>query len=238
MRVGLYGGSFNPVHYGHLRAVEEVREAAALDQVWLVPASAPPHKDPEEIAPAAARLRMLELALDDRLALGPPGALRVESIELQRPGPSFTFDTVRALKALHPETEFALILGLDSFREIHTWHEHAALLTECDLIVTSRPPDRVPESSSQALGACRLPIAVTIDFCYQEHAKCFIHRSGRRLDFLNVTQIDISASRIRALVRDGRSIRFLTPDAVVSSIQEQRLYRAAPVPGSDKPHRL
>lgn len=226
-RIGLYGGSFNPVHFGHLRAAEEVREGARLDEVWLVPASAPPHKQARAIAPAADRLRMLELALDE----GHAGAssrrrgLRVEPIELERPGPSYTYDTVRSLRARHPKVDLVLILGIDSFRELHTWHEHDRLLAECDLIVTSRPPDRVAENGPGALAAAGPAIAVAGQFCYQESEKCFFHRSGRRLDFLAVTALDISASRIRALIESERSIRFLTPNAVVEYIAAQSLYQ-------------
>lgn len=220
-RIGLYGGSFNPVHFGHLRAAEEVRERAALDEVWLIPARQPPHKDAAGIAPAADRVRMLELAL-----AGGDG-LRVETIELEREGPSYTIDTVTLLKERHPDCRFALVLGLDAFRELHTWHRFEDLPAECDLIVTSRPPD-VVEPGPDALAAATDSIAVRKAFWYLSDIRSFRHRSGNRLDFVPVTAIDISASAVRAAVAAGRSIRFLTPDPVVAYVRTQGLYGATP----------
>jgi len=218
-RVGLYGGSFNPIHFGHLRAAEEVREAAALAEVRLVVANTPPHKDATDLAAAAQRMQLVELALD-----GVPG-LRAEGVELDRPAPSFTIDTVRLLQQREPDVDFALILGLDAFREIHTWREHQALVAACDLIVTSRPPEAVRDQADALYGS-HLPIAVTSGFCYEPSSKCYRHTSGRRLEFLSVTGLDISSSAIRDLLRHGRSIHFLTPAPVVRAIAAAKLYAA------------
>ena len=216
-RIGLYGGSFNPVHYGHLRAAEEVRERAALDEVWLMPARCPPHKDAAASAPAADRLRMLELAL-----AGGSG-LRVEPSELERDGPSYTIDTLALLMDRHPDCRFALVLGLDAFRDLHTWHRFEELPGQCDLIVTSRPPE-VVAPGPDALRDATESIAVREAFWYLSDIRSFRHRSGNRLDFVPVTAIDISASAVRAAVAAGRSIRFLTPDAVVAYVQAHGLY--------------
>ncbi|MEW6269671.1 MAG: nicotinate (nicotinamide) nucleotide adenylyltransferase [Thermodesulfobacteriota bacterium] len=219
-RTGLYGGSFNPVHFGHLRAAEEVRERAGLDEVWLLPASTPPHKDAVGVAPAEDRLRMLELAL-----AGASG-LRAEPIELERSGPSYTIDTVRALKTRHPRREFAVIVGLDAFRDFHTWHRHDEIPAECDLIVTSRPPHDVAQGPD-ALRIASPQIAAEGAFCYVSDIGSFRHQSGHRLEFVPVTAIDVSASALRAAVAAGRSIRFLTPDAVVEYIAAHGLYGAS-----------
>lgn len=219
-RIGLQGGSFDPVHFGHLRAAEEVREALGLDEVWLVLARTPPHKRAEDVTDAAHRRRMLELAL--RAAPG----LRVETVELERSGPSYTVDTVRDLGTRHPDARFSLILGLDAFRDIASWHSHEELLAACDLIVTSRPPDAVgPEPD--ALDRLDLPIAVARAFWYDNPHRCFRHSSGRRLDLVRVTGLDISSSRLRELVRSGRSIRFLTDPDVVAYVAAHGLYRPA-----------
>lgn len=207
------------MHYGHLRAVEEVRELAGLVEVWLLPACNPPHKDPEAVVPAADRLRMLELALEGQTSL------RADPIELERSGPSYTIDTIRALKARHPGREFVLILGLDAFRDLHTWHRWREIPAECDLIVTSRPPDLVV-AGPEALAAASASIAAEQAFCYQSDIGSFRHRSGHRLDFLPVTALAISASAVRALVGAGRSVRYLTPQAVVEYIADRGLYRA------------
>lgn len=223
MRVGIYGGSFNPVHNGHLRTVEEVREAAALDEIWLVPANLPPHKNPREIAPATDRLKMLELAIRgaDRI--------RVDSIELERPGLCYTIDTLRALRARSAAVDFKLVLGIDAFREIHTWYQYEKLLAECDLIVTTRPPRMLDEAGRDRLLG-ELPIAVARSFCYDSIAQCYRHRSGHRLDLLRVTQLDISSSDIRSRLRTGRSIHFLTPPDVVEYIRQLGLYGVAESP--------
>lgn len=196
-----------------------MRERAGLDEVWLLPANTPPHKDPAAVAPAEDRLRMLELAL-----AGASG-LRAEPIELERSGPSYTIDTVRALKARHPERSFALVVGLDAFRDLHTWHRWREIPFECDLIVTSRPPHEVA-SGPGALAAASDAIAATHAFWYDTSIGSFVHESGHRLEFIPVTAIDVSASAIRNAVAAGRSIRFLTPQPVVDYIAARGLYRA------------
>ena len=217
-RVGLQGGSFDPVHFGHLRAAEEVRERAALDEVGMVLARVSPFKVKAGTSPVEDRLHMLDLAL--------AGAenLRPCAVELERPGPSFTVDTVSELARRHPDTDFTLILGLDAFREIHGWQRWSDLLSSCDLAVTSRPPCQVA-SGPEALPALDLPIAVREAFWYDEAQACHRHRSGRRLDFHPLAALDISSTRLRELVRHGRSIRFLTDRAVVDHIAAHGLYR-------------
>lgn len=209
------------MHFGHLRAAEEVRERAELDEVWLIPASTPPHKDALGVAPAEDRLRMLELAV-----AGGPG-LRVEPVELERSGPSYTIDTIRVLKERHPQRSFVLIVGLDAFRDFHTWHRWEEIPFECDLVVTSRPPHEVAPGPD-ALRIASPHIAARGTFCYVSDIGSFRHQSGHRLDFIPVTAIDVSASALRAAVAAGRSIRFLTPDAVVEYIAAHGLYAAAP----------
>lgn len=217
-RIGLQGGSFDPVHFGHLRAAEEVRERAGLDEVWLVPARVSPFKLRAGTSPGEDRLRMIELAIE-----GAP-ALRACTVELEREGPSFTVDTVAELTRRHPDADFTLILGLDAFRDVHGWHRSTDLLSSCDLAVTSRPPDRVAEGPG-ALASLGLPIAVQEAFWYDDTQACHRHRSGRRLDFHPLTALDISSTTIRRLVREGRSIRFLTERAVADWIAARGLYR-------------
>lgn len=217
-RIGLYGGSFNPVHFGHLRCAEEIRIAADLATVRMIPAHLPPHKDAHEVAPAEARLAMLQLAVADA-----PG-LEADGIELERSGMSFTIDTIRALKTREPEAEFALIVGFDTFREFHTWKDYEAIFDEVDLIVTSRPPDTVhPGENADVIG--RLPIAVTRAFCYDEHIHGYSHRSGHRLEFFPVTGLDISASAIREAIARGESARFLMPATALEWLARAGLYR-------------
>lgn len=185
-----------------------------------MPAHQPPHKDIHDVAPAADRLRMLELALD-----ATPG-MRIEPIELERSGPSYTIDTLHLLSTRHPGRRFALVLGLDAFRELHTWHRFAELPAACDLVVTSRPPEAVGPGPD-ALARATDSIAVREAFSYVPDIRSFRHFSGNRLEFVPVTAIDISASAIRAAVAAGRSIRFLTPEPVVAYIRARGLYGPA-----------
>ena len=211
--IGVLGGSFNPVHLGHLRAAEEVREDQALDEVLLVPAAVPPHKDATGIAPAQHRLRMLELAIAGR-----PG-LRAARLELDRPGPSYTIDTLRALRAENGDRRLVFAVGWDAFREIGTWKEHTAIFATCDVVVVTRPP------GPTRLTIEDIPVAAKEAFCYDPSSESFRHASGYVLSLQRITALDISAAAIRARVAAGRSIRFLVPPAVEAYIQAHQLYR-------------
>ena len=213
--VGILGGTFNPIHLGHLRAAEEVREAEGLDEVRLVPAAVPPHKEAEGIIPSRHRFRMVELAVQDT-----PG-MRAWDVELGRPGPSYSIDTIRALRAeLGPDRRIAFILGHDAFEEFHTWREPEAILSLCELVVMMRPPWPPGRSPGD------LCIAAGGAFRYDAASGTIHHASGRGVSLLHITGLDISATAIRALVAAGRSIRFLVPPAVEAYIARHELYRA------------
>ena len=212
--VGIFGGSFNPIHLGHLRAAEEVREAQRLDEVRLVPAALPPHKDPAALASAADRVRMAELAVAD------VPSFRVSRLELERPGPSFTIDTLRAVAAeLGAQARIVLVLGSDTFHELHTWKEHAAIFGLCDVVVVTRPP------APARLTRDEIPVAARETFWYVPDSEAFRHQSGHVLSLQRIAGLDISAAAIRARVAAGRSIRFLVPPAVEGYIAEHGLYR-------------
>jgi nicotinate-nucleotide adenylyltransferase len=212
--VGILGGTFNPIHLGHLRAAEEVREAQGLDEVRFVPAALPPHKATAPLAPAAHRRRMVELAID-----GVPG-FRLSAVELERPGPSFSVDTLRAVRAeMGDAARVVFILGYDAFRDFHTWKEHAAIFGLCDVVVVSRPP------APALLSREEIPLAARESFWYDSSSEVFRHRSGHVLTLQRITALDISAASIRARVAAGRSIRFLVPAAVESYIAAHGLYR-------------
>jgi len=212
--IGIFGGTFNPIHLGHLRGAEEVREALALDEVRFVPAAAPPHRRGVALAAATDRHRMVQLAVADV-----PG-FRSWDVELQRPGPSYSVDTVRALRAeVGPAVRIAFVIGFDAFREFETWKEHATLFTLCDVVVMTRPP------WPQRLGAEEIPLAAREAFRYDSSSEVFLHESGHVLSLQRITSLDISATAIRARVAAHRSIRFLVPCAVERYIAEHRLYR-------------
>jgi len=209
--IGIFGGAFNPVHLGHLRAAEEVREAEGLDEIWLVPAALPPHK--QGLAAAEHRLRMLELAV-----AGVSG-FRVSRVELDRPGPSYSIDTLRALRAeAGAATRLVFVLVLDAFRDFHTWKEHAAIFALCDVVVVTRPPGPARLTTDE------IPLAAREAFWYDSGSGVFHHQSGHVLKLQHITALDISAARVRASVSAGRSIRFLVPLPVEAYIVEHRLY--------------
>ena len=198
MRLGVYGGTFNPVHYGHLLAAEQCREQCRLDEVWFVPASVPPHKPHDAIAPGAQRAEMLELA-----TAGHP-RFRVSRIELDRDGPSFTVDTLQQIAGEEPARELYLLVGGDMLADLPTWREPARILELAEVLVVNRgrrEPD--PRIVTSSLG---------------DHV-------ADRFQVVSMPGIDLSASDIRKRVQAGRSVRFMTPRAVEMYIHQHELYR-------------
>jgi nicotinate-nucleotide adenylyltransferase len=214
MRIGLFGGTFDPIHWGHLRSAEEVCEELALDRVLFIPASIPPHKKDQNTAPARHRLEMVRRAVAKNFRFA------VSTVETRRPGPSYSVDTLRhfAGKSQGRDSYF-FILGLDAFREIGSWKDFKQLFSFCDFVVTSRPGD----AASNPLE--RTPVAVRKLFCYDAKKKIYRHGSGTYLHFVKLTDIAISASNIRTRVAAGRSIRYLVPSEVEAYIHKQSLYR-------------
>jgi nicotinate-nucleotide adenylyltransferase len=213
VRLGIFGGTFDPVHLAHLRCAEEAREALGLDRVLFVPAAIPPHKRKRHIVAAVHRVAMLRLAIARNPHFG------LSTVELDRPGRSYSVDTLRILRTRMRGVRFALLLGLDAFREIQTWKEYQTLFSLTDIAVFSRPPYAL--SATRAL----LPVAARRQFCYGHDHRTLVHESGNRIRFLRVTSLDISASNIRLRLRRGQSIRYLVPPAVEQYIHSHRLYR-------------
>jgi nicotinate-nucleotide adenylyltransferase len=199
----LFGGTFNPVHSGHLEAARQARARLAAEQVIFIPARVPPHKDTHDLAPARHRLAMLQLAL-----AGEPG-MACSDIELRRPAPSYTIDTVRTYRARNPGSAICFLTGTDALAHLHLWKEVAALVQECTLVLLARPG--FTPAIPPALDAV-LPRADAARLC-----------NG----MLAVTTPDISATRIRAMVRDGQDITGLVPDGVADYIRTHRLYQTA-----------
>ena len=218
-RIGVFGGTFDPIHLAHLRCAEEVREALALAHVLFVPAASPPHKRGRVLTPARDRLAMV------RLAIRGHRAFRASDIEIARRGPSYSIDTLRALRArATTPTRFTLLIGADAFLDLGTWRDYRSLFALADLAVMKRPTFRV-----RSLRAT-LPVAARGAFCYSPDRSFLIHESGNEIHFLNVTALDISASNIRQRVRRGQSVRFLTPRSVERYLCDHRLYQRGPKP--------
>jgi len=212
MRVAVFGGTFNPVHYGHLRLAEEVREACSLDTVIFMPTFLTPHKTGEAQTPAAARLELLRLAVE-----GNPG-FKVSSLEIDREGRSFTIDTVREL-LLTPGVSTSLIMGSDSFNEITLWREYEELLRLSSFIVVPRPgyPLKKPEEA--------LPVELAFGFWYDSKSGAYVNSGGNSITYVETAPLDISSSDIRERVRAGRSVRYLLPECAIEFIEREGLYR-------------
>ncbi len=213
MRIGILGGTFNPIHLAHLRIAEEVRDACALDQVLFIPAAQPPHKSVAEEVSFAHRLAMVELAVADNRHF------RVSDLENRRPGKSYSVHTLEILHRESPGDEFFFIVGMDSFRDITSWKEYRRLFELTHIVVAARPGS--PGGDPLAL----LPVAIRADFCYDVAAKTLRHRSGTSVIFLEETRLDISSTTIRRLVAEGRSVRYLVPAAVEDYIARHGFYR-------------
>jgi len=218
-RVGIYGGTFNPIHVGHLRAAEEVAERLELERVVFVPSGQPPHKrgdgadDP--IAPAAERLAWV------RDAIACNARFELSSLEVEREGPSYLIDTLEALGhelSLGRES-LLFILGRDAFQEMGDWREPRRLLTLANFAVTTRPPVRT--------GSLRewLPECVREDVDLEPDGLAANHReAGTRIELVPITALDVSATDLRARVRTGRSLRYLVPEVVRESIEKSNAY--------------
>jgi nicotinate-nucleotide adenylyltransferase len=222
LRIGIFGGTFNPIHIGHLRSAEEVGETQGLDRILFVPSATPPHKQADGLVSAAHRLAMVRLAI-----AGNP-RFRVSTIEIERAGRSFSVDTLCALRAHQPRAHFAFILGIDAFREIATWKDYRRIFALCDVIVTSRPPLRVAGLRAATLRAAMLraalPVAVRSEFCYRPASRTLEHRTGNQILFQRLSDLDISASTLRDRLRHGLSIRYLVPTSVHRYIARHELY--------------
>ena len=212
MRIAVFGGTFNPVHYGHLRLAEEAREICGLDRVVFMPTFITPHKLTESLTPARFRFELVKAAIEDN-----PG-FSISDLEIRREGRSFTVDTVRELLK-EPDTEVFLILGSDSFNDIASWYEYEDLLSLASFIVAPRP-NHPPKPLEEVL-----PVELAAKFWYDSRVMGFVNSNGNSITYLDTTPIDISSSDIRERVRRGRTVRYLLPDTVIEFIRKEGLYR-------------
>lgn len=212
MRIGLMGGTFNPVHLAHLRIAEEARQACALDRVVFIPAGDPPHKPLAGEVSFARRSRMVGLAIS-----GNP-FFELSEIEGNRAGKSYSIDTIQAFRERCPQDELHFIIGSDSFLEIGLWHCFREIFASCNLIVVERPGKQISDP------ALALPVAIRAEFSYTPGARRLDHCAGTSVRFLSGCPLDISSSEIRALAASGRSIANLVPPQVAAYITEQRIY--------------
>lgn len=198
-RIGILGGTFNPIHLGHLLVAQDALEQVELDCVKFIPSARPPHKSRDDLASARDRMRML------RLAIRGNERFEIDDIEITRGGTSYSVDTLTELRRRDPRADFYFIIGADSLRELHLWREPHRLVTLCTFVTVPRPgfePKPVVDPRLDAATRRRL-----------------------RQHVLRGHPCDIASREIRARVASGRSIRYLVPDAVYQYIRRRRLYQ-------------
>lgn len=201
MRVGIFGGTFDPVHAGHLILAEQGREQGRLDEVWFVPAAHPPHKENPIPTRFEQRVEMLALAI-----AGNP-AFRIDELESERPGPSYTADTLVELHRRHPSHEFWLLIGSDTLGDLPLWYQPQRVVESAGLLVMTRP------------GSSSLTV---------EELRARLHlpeQTPLHLKTVETPQIDISSRDLRRRTAAGCSLRYFLPRAVECYIHNKKLYR-------------
>lgn len=197
-RIGVIGGTFDPIHYGHLAAAEEARVRMNLERVLFVVAGVPPHKLDEEVTPVEHRLAIVSLAI----ASNPH--FEISRVDVDRPGPSYTVDTISILqKQWRQETEVYFIMGLDSLVELPTWHHPQRLIQLCRLLAVKRPGFETDMAELEAS----------------------VPGISSRVEIIDMPEVDISSSDLQQRVRDGLPIKYQVPEEVERYIMEHGLYR-------------
>jgi nicotinate-nucleotide adenylyltransferase len=201
MRIGIFGGTFDPVHLGHLITAEQCREQARLDQVWFIPSAQPPHKQDRPVTPFDHRLEMLQLAI-----AGNP-SFRASTVERELEGLSYTVRTLHELHRRDPGNELLLIMGSDCVPDLPGWREPAGIVAQAALLVVARPNFPL-WSEAQLREALRLPAVANL-----------------LMQVVQVPLVDLSSRELRRRAAEGQSIRYLVPRAVECYIQQHALYR-------------
>jgi nicotinate-nucleotide adenylyltransferase len=209
MAIGIFGGTFDPIHMGHLRVAEEIREIFSLEKIYFVPGGIPPHKRRRKITGAEERLHMVKAAVKGNRFF------QVSEIETKRSGPSYTIDTLKDFEKRFEELYF--LIGIDAFSQIDTWHLYQELFYHTNFIVMTRPSGKKQTISEMLPGDVKKEIRKSADTMWT-------HRSGKRIYLHDITQIDISSTKIKELLKKDRSIRYLVPASVEKIITERGLY--------------
>jgi len=206
--IGIFGGTFDPIHYGHLRSAFELLQALRLSEVRFVPSADPPHRN-STFAPADLRYRMVEVAVS-----GQPGFV-VDDCEFRRDGPSYTIDTLAAVREEHPDVSLCLITGMDAYLGLTSWHRWDEILDLAHIIVAHRPGWTLPDTGG--LGEWLAANGTSsVDDLHRSPGGCIYDHA--------VTQLEIASTEIRELIAEGRDPRFLMPDAVRQVIVESGCY--------------
>jgi nicotinate-nucleotide adenylyltransferase len=212
MTIGLLGGTFDPVHYGHLRPALEVQQALNLEQICFIPCGLPPHREPP-VASVEQRIAMLKLAVQQQ-----PG-FALDLREVERPGPSYMIDTVRSYHETPGQNSYCLLLGMDAFMYFDTWKDWQSIIEHVNLIIMTRPG-----ADLQSIRGKKVLQGFIDSHVVADKSELSSKHSGGLL-FQEVTSLAISATAIREAVKRGNSVKFLMPDAVIDYINKYELYR-------------
>lgn len=221
MQIGLFGGTFNPIHNGHLTAAKDVIAHFGLDRLTFIPLSLPPHKTSDGIADASDRLEMIRLATEGMAGFD------ISEVELNRSGPSYTVDTLHHFTSCAPEgSAFYLIMGIDAFLEIDTWKSYRDIFRLVPLIILSRPDDKFTDAAMpwQAVEDY-LKTKISNRYQYAASKSCFVHPEQMPVYRVDITPLDISSTMVRRRIQSGESIEELVPEKVAAFIQQKGLYR-------------
>jgi nicotinate-nucleotide adenylyltransferase len=215
-KLGILGGTFNPIHYGHLAAAEEIRNRLGLERVLFIPSFIPPHKQEEDVPSFVHRMEMVRLSVAGNPSFEP------SDIEIRRGGRSYTIDTIETLRQTCSGPELYFITGIDSFLEIQTWNRWEKLMTLCRFVVLSRPGYRFYDLSRIDFLKYADEKLAELDRGSCSHA---VVHSGEVVIFLELIPLyDISSTDIRRRVKEGRSIKYLLPEPVEKYIINNKLY--------------
>ncbi len=209
--IGVFGGTFNPIHHGHLRIAQEIAVTLGLSQVKFIPSANPPHKAQPQVS-AAQRAAMVQLAIQDNPLFS------LDTRELDRTGPSYTIDTLKSLRSEHGDATFCLIIGTDAFAHFDQWHAWASILQYCHLILVPRPSGVTTSAMRPALTALMKKNGT------QDRNRLTTQPFGCIMS-LAVTALDISSSQIRALIQQHQSPIYLTPPNVLAFLKQHHLYQ-------------
>jgi len=204
--IGIFGGTFDPVHYGHLRSALEVKEIFGLTEVRLIPSAQPPHRE-QPAATALMRLHMLELAIKNQ-----PG-LVIDTRELNRQGVSYMVDTLKSLRQEFKDEPLLLFIGSDAFNHLKTWHQWQHLFDYAHIVVMTRPGFKI--QNLDEFFKAKLATGITE----------LAHNLAGKLYFQQITQLDISATAIRDMIAKQKNPGFLLPDALIDYIRQCKLYQ-------------
>ncbi|MBA3071144.1 MAG: nicotinate-nucleotide adenylyltransferase [Nitrospirae bacterium] len=218
MKLGIFGGTFNPVHYGHLIVAEEVKEKLGLDRIIFVPSGSPPLKG-RELADAKHRYRMVQLAASKNHSFA------VSDIEYKKKDKSYSVDTLERLRRIYPGARLYFIAGIDAFIDIPNWWQPERLVSLADFIVVSKPSFRFTDLVSSPYLKINKNILKKLDDAKLQTYKTKL-KSGRDIIMVHITPVEISATRIRKLIKRRESIKYLLPEEVESYIITHKIYRS------------